>query len=181
MSNLNCLKETKPATLLQRSEEYQVVDLLVDNGHHKWVTMQAPLKFADDRSDVRWSQWVESLRKAAECNFGIMKGRLIHSVFFSQVWNSVVQKSLIGFGWNVVHCTKWSWQMAKRRKGRCYVGKGDGRVWNGGCWITSVRTRCHRCAIDVELGGKIVIPNPGISCVSNTSDGCGSLCSLNPE
>ena len=68
--------------LFERSKEgnvvvvkYQGVYLLVDNGYHRWVTMQAPLKFSSKRTQVRWSQWVESLRKAVECTFGIMKGR----------------------------------------------------------------------------------------------------------
>ena len=55
--------------------KYKGVYLLVDNGYHKWVSLIPPMKVASKRSDVRWSMWVESLRKVVECTFGIMKGR----------------------------------------------------------------------------------------------------------
>ena len=69
-------------TLLERNPNgeivkvnYKGVYLLVDNGYHKWVSLMSPMKVASKRSDVRWSMWVESLRKVVECTFGIMKGR----------------------------------------------------------------------------------------------------------
>ena len=69
-------------TLLERNPNREIVKgnykgvyLLVDNGYHKWVSLMPPMKVASKRSDVRWSMWVESLRKVVECTFGIMKGR----------------------------------------------------------------------------------------------------------
>lgn len=48
---------------------------LVDNGYHKWVTLMPPLKHAAFVKEVRWSKWLESMRKDVECTFGILKGR----------------------------------------------------------------------------------------------------------
>jgi DDE superfamily endonuclease len=48
---------------------------LVDNGYHKWSFIQAPAKSHLYKSEQRLSQWMESLRKDAECVFGILKGR----------------------------------------------------------------------------------------------------------
>ena len=55
--------------------KYKGVYLLVDSGYHKWVSLMPPMKVASKRSDVRWSMWVESLRKVVVCTFGIMKER----------------------------------------------------------------------------------------------------------
>jgi hypothetical protein len=34
-----------------------------------------PLKESSNYGDIRWSKWLESMRKDVECTFGIMKGR----------------------------------------------------------------------------------------------------------
>ncbi len=48
---------------------------LVDNGYHRWACTQAPAKHTLLRSEQRFSEWLESYRKDAECTFGILKGR----------------------------------------------------------------------------------------------------------
>ncbi|CAB9517408.1 Plant transposon protein [Seminavis robusta] len=48
---------------------------LVDNGYHKWSCTQAPAKESMLRSEQRFSEWLESFRKDAECTIGILKGR----------------------------------------------------------------------------------------------------------
>jgi hypothetical protein len=34
-----------------------------------------PLKHSTNRREIRWSEWIESMRKDVECTFGILKGR----------------------------------------------------------------------------------------------------------
>jgi len=54
---------------------YRGAWLMVDNGYLRWSTTVPPLKNTVNYSEIRWSEWVESLRKDVECTFGILKGR----------------------------------------------------------------------------------------------------------
>jgi hypothetical protein len=45
--------------------------VIVDNGYLKWSTTVPPIKHSCQRSEIRFSQWLESLRKDVECTFGI--------------------------------------------------------------------------------------------------------------
>jgi hypothetical protein len=49
--------------------------VIVDNGYLKWSTAVPPIKHSCQCSVIRFSQWLESLRKDVECTFGILKGR----------------------------------------------------------------------------------------------------------
>jgi len=49
--------------------------VIVDNGYLQWSTTVPPHKSSSNRSELRFSQWLESLRKDVECTFGILKGR----------------------------------------------------------------------------------------------------------
>jgi hypothetical protein len=49
--------------------------IIVDNGYFNWSTTISPLKTTADLKEIRWSYWLESMRKDVECTFGIMKGR----------------------------------------------------------------------------------------------------------
>ena len=55
--------------------KYQGVWVLVDNGYMSWPTTVPPMKTTNRRSEIRFSAWLESLRKDVECTFGILKGR----------------------------------------------------------------------------------------------------------
>ena len=55
--------------------QYRGAWLLVDNGYLDWSCTVPPIKTSDSLSEIRFSQWLESLRKDVECTFGIMKGR----------------------------------------------------------------------------------------------------------
>lgn len=55
--------------------KYRGAWLLVDNGYLSWPTTMPPTKVSMDRREIRWSQWLESMRKDVECTFGILKGR----------------------------------------------------------------------------------------------------------
>jgi hypothetical protein len=49
--------------------------VIVDNGYLDWSTTVPPIKKSNSRAEIRFSQWLESLRKDVECAFGILKGR----------------------------------------------------------------------------------------------------------
>lgn len=49
--------------------------VIVDNGYMEWFTTVPPLKDSIHKSEIRFSQWLESLRKDVECTFGILKWR----------------------------------------------------------------------------------------------------------
>jgi hypothetical protein len=49
--------------------------LIVDNGYHNWPITVPPFKTTSSRTEVRFSDWLESIRKDVECTFGILKGR----------------------------------------------------------------------------------------------------------
>jgi DDE superfamily endonuclease len=49
--------------------------VIVDNGYLQWSTSVPPFKDSCSRKEVRFSKWLESLRKDVECTFGILKSR----------------------------------------------------------------------------------------------------------
>ena len=49
--------------------------VIVDNGYLTWPTTIPPMKDTCNRSELRFSQWLEALRKDVECTFWILKGR----------------------------------------------------------------------------------------------------------
>ena len=49
--------------------------VIVDNGYLNWSVTVPPMKHTNLRSEIRFSEWLESLRKDVECTFGILKGR----------------------------------------------------------------------------------------------------------
>jgi hypothetical protein len=55
--------------------KYKGVYLIVDNGYHDWSCTVPPFGVTNDIDEIRWSWWVESMRKDVECTFGILKGR----------------------------------------------------------------------------------------------------------
>jgi hypothetical protein len=48
---------------------------LVDNGYLAWPTTIPPSKVSVNGREIRFSEWLESIRKDVECTFGILKGR----------------------------------------------------------------------------------------------------------
>ena len=54
---------------------YKGAWIIVDNGYLSWSTTVPPFTNTNWRDEVRWSEWVESMRKDVECTFGILKGR----------------------------------------------------------------------------------------------------------
>ena len=54
---------------------YQGAYAISDNGYLRWAATIPPFKTTSKMSEIRWSRWVESMRKDIECAFGILKGR----------------------------------------------------------------------------------------------------------
>ena len=55
--------------------KYNGCYVIVDNGYLAWSTTVPPMKNTNNRSEIRFSEWLESMRKDVECAFGILKGR----------------------------------------------------------------------------------------------------------
>jgi Plant transposon protein len=55
--------------------KYSGAWILVDNGYLNWPTTVPPMKITTSRAEIRFSAWLESMRKDVECTFGILKGR----------------------------------------------------------------------------------------------------------
>lgn len=49
--------------------------VIVNNGCLDWSVTVPPTKNSSFCAEIRFSQWLESLRKDVECTFGILKGR----------------------------------------------------------------------------------------------------------
>lgn len=57
------------------TKKYMGAWLMVDNGYLNWAVTIPPMKIANTRAQLRFSKWLESMRKDVECTFGILKGR----------------------------------------------------------------------------------------------------------
>ena len=49
--------------------------VIVDNGYLDWSCTVPPFGVTNNIDKIRWSKWLESMRKDVECTFGILKGR----------------------------------------------------------------------------------------------------------
>ena len=56
-------------------KKYKGCWLVVDNGYLKWSVTIPSAKGSEYRTKIRFSEWIESMRKDVECCFGILKGR----------------------------------------------------------------------------------------------------------
>ena len=54
---------------------YKGVRFMVDNGYLAWSCTIPPIKEGTTYQEIRFSEWLESMRKDVECDFGILKGR----------------------------------------------------------------------------------------------------------
>jgi len=66
-------KNSSNNSIIER--QYKGAWLLVDNGYLEWSCTIPPMKTTISHDEIRFSEWLESLRKDVECTFGIMKGR----------------------------------------------------------------------------------------------------------
>ena len=55
--------------------KYKGAWFCADNGYLNWACTVPPVKDAMTYQTIRFSEWLESMRKDVECTFGIMKGR----------------------------------------------------------------------------------------------------------
>jgi hypothetical protein len=98
-----------------------------DNGYQKWPIFIPPYKRSDTKPALRWSQWLESVRKDVECTFGILKGRWrilkagvrLHGsnscdkVFLTccSLHNLLLETDGLNVGWNTGAVTDWQQDM----------------------------------------------------------------------
>ena len=54
---------------------YQGAWFIVDNGYLDWSCTVPPMKHPITYEEIRFSEWIESMRKDIECTFGILKHR----------------------------------------------------------------------------------------------------------
>lgn len=110
--------------------------VIVDNGYLRWSITVPPFKVTDKITEVRWSKWLESMRKDVECTFGIMKGRFrilktgirVHGVEVAdQIW--------------LTCCALHNWLLEV---------DGLDKPWDGGVPTSSW---------DGEMGGVEAVPN----------------------
>ena len=72
------------------SIQYSGCYVIVDNGYMSWSTTIPPMKDSNSRSEIRFLEWLESLRKDVECAFGILKKRwmiLKHGIRLHGIYN----------------------------------------------------------------------------------------------
>ena len=69
------LREFDSKTREIRQVQYEGAYVIVDNGYLRWSVTVPPFKVTNTTAAIRWSKWVESMRKDVECTFGILKGR----------------------------------------------------------------------------------------------------------
>ena len=69
-------------TLLEKTKDGEVKEVeysgawfMVDNGYLDWSCTVPPVKNAVTYQSIRFSEWLESMRKDVECTFGILKNR----------------------------------------------------------------------------------------------------------
>jgi len=55
--------------------KYKGCCVIVDNGYLNLSVTVPPMKDCTRRTEIRFSEWLESLRKDVECTFGILKSR----------------------------------------------------------------------------------------------------------
>jgi hypothetical protein len=67
--------------LLERTQDSDIVTIkykgcwfLVDNGYLNWATTVPPMKLSYSQKEIRFSEWLGSMRKDVECTFRILKG-----------------------------------------------------------------------------------------------------------
>lgn len=103
--------------------KYRGCYVIVDNGYLRWSVTVPPIKKTTLRNEIRFSDWLESMRKDVECTFGILKGRWrclkyglrMHSLFQSDaVWktccalhNMLLEVDGLVEGWNKGVTSEW--------------------------------------------------------------------------
>lgn len=55
---------------------YTGVYIICDNGYLDWSCTVLPFMITREQDKIRWSKWLESMRRDIECTFDILKVRL---------------------------------------------------------------------------------------------------------
>jgi len=79
-------------------QKYSGAWVIVDNGYLNWSTTVPPMKSSCSRPEIRFSHWLESIRKDVECTFGILKQEFGFINRKQQIRSSLpALQSIIGF------------------------------------------------------------------------------------
>ena len=100
------------------SVKYKGVWLLVDNRYLEWSCTMPPFKYYGDRCELRWSQWLESMRKDVERTFGITKKRF-----------TVLSKGVQAY--NIEDADR-VWKTCCALHNMLLEADGYGEIWEGG-------------------------------------------------
>lgn len=109
---------------------YKGVWFIVDNGYLSWSCTVPPEKDPVSYKYIRFSEWLESIRKDVECTFGILKGRFLilryglrlESIeLCDQIWktccalhNSLLFIDGLHEGWESGEKSKWQKELSDR-------------------------------------------------------------------
>ena len=52
---------------------YSGVYVIIDNGYLDWLCTVPPMTMSNQINEIRWSKWLEFMRKDVECTFNILK------------------------------------------------------------------------------------------------------------
>jgi hypothetical protein len=66
--NLNCLSERDSKVI---AVKYRGEWVVVDNGYHNWSVTVPPFTNSNRYDEIRWSEWIESMRKDVEVRLAI--------------------------------------------------------------------------------------------------------------
>ncbi|KAL7480196.1 hypothetical protein ACHAW6_005892 [Cyclotella cf. meneghiniana] len=82
--------------------------VIVDNGYLRWSAIVPPYHVTNKITEIRWSKWVESMRKDVECAYGVFKGpwRILKTGIRVQG-----SKQLTKFGSHAVCCITGCWRL----------------------------------------------------------------------
>jgi hypothetical protein len=71
-------------SLYEKNEDGEVIQVvykgvwfIVDNGYLNWSCTVPPMKHPTSYQQIRFSEWMEPMRKDVDCTFGILKGRFL--------------------------------------------------------------------------------------------------------
>ena len=65
---------------------YQGTWFVADNGYLNWSCTIPPIKNPMSYEEIRFSEWIESIRKDIECTFSILKKNICHFEIWYSTW-----------------------------------------------------------------------------------------------
>lgn len=101
---------------------YKGVNVICDNGYLDWSCTVPPFAMTSMQDGIRWSKWMESIRKDVDCTFGILQGRWRILKAGVRLWGVLKADGV----W-LTCCALHNWLLDI---------DGFGGVWNGGVAVS---------------------------------------------